>query len=213
MSMTHYMELLMLNAPWNLLIFMALPVVLAETIAITSLLFLTEKQPHPIVGQLNRISGILAGIVFLVIDAYLIVNAVIPLHRDNGWRGWIDLLAVYCFIAAGIPMIGIALLRLNILHRAADSFRKTRIHALYVIAFLVLSHLSMIAGMADPTLGGYIPSETPAGHHAEMHHHPTGTEGTQRYEQPIIRKTDSPPDDRKRKYPKESHAGHHHLNH
>lgn len=213
MSMTHYMELLMLNAPWNLLIFMALPVVLAETIAITSLLFLTAKQPHPIVERLNRISGILAGIVFLAIDAYLIINAVIPLHQDNGWRGWIDLLAVYCFIVAGIPMIGIALLRLNILHQTSDSFRKTRIHALYVIAFLILSHLSMIAGMADPTLGGYNPPEESVGHHTGMHHHSNGTEGSLQYRQSGKGKTEGHPDDRKQGTPKNSYVGHHHLNH
>ena len=38
--MTHYMGLLAVNQPWNLLIFMALPVVLAETLAITELAIL-----------------------------------------------------------------------------------------------------------------------------------------------------------------------------
>lgn len=37
MNMTHYMELLATNQPWNLLIFMAVPIVLAETIAVTEL--------------------------------------------------------------------------------------------------------------------------------------------------------------------------------
>ena len=37
MTMTHYMELLAENQPWNLLLFMAIPIVLAETIAITEL--------------------------------------------------------------------------------------------------------------------------------------------------------------------------------
>lgn len=32
MDMTHYMELLATNQPWHLLIFMAVPVILAETI-------------------------------------------------------------------------------------------------------------------------------------------------------------------------------------
>ena len=45
MSSTHYMDLLMQNSPWNLILFMAIPVVLAETIAITELLIplLSEK--------------------------------------------------------------------------------------------------------------------------------------------------------------------------
>jgi hypothetical protein len=37
MNMTHYMELLAANQPWNLIIFMAIPIVLAETIALHSL--------------------------------------------------------------------------------------------------------------------------------------------------------------------------------
>lgn len=37
MGMTHYMELLAVHQPRNLIIFMAVPVVLAETLAITEL--------------------------------------------------------------------------------------------------------------------------------------------------------------------------------
>jgi hypothetical protein len=33
MNMTHYMELLAVNQPWNLILFMAIPVALAEIIA------------------------------------------------------------------------------------------------------------------------------------------------------------------------------------
>jgi hypothetical protein len=44
MNMTHYMELLASNQPWNLLIFMALPVVLAETVAITELYILYTRK-------------------------------------------------------------------------------------------------------------------------------------------------------------------------
>jgi hypothetical protein len=40
MNMTHYMELLATNQPWNLLIFMAVPIVLAETIAVSELYLL-----------------------------------------------------------------------------------------------------------------------------------------------------------------------------
>ena len=37
MNMTHYMALLADNQPWNLILFMAIPVILAETVAITEL--------------------------------------------------------------------------------------------------------------------------------------------------------------------------------
>ena len=44
MSMTHYMELLATNQPWNLILFMAIPVILAETVAITELFLLLSRQ-------------------------------------------------------------------------------------------------------------------------------------------------------------------------
>jgi hypothetical protein len=44
--MTHYMELLAVNQPWNLILFMAIPVTLAETIAITELAFQLRNIPR-----------------------------------------------------------------------------------------------------------------------------------------------------------------------
>ena len=44
MNMTHYMELLAVNQPWNLIIFMAIPIVLAETLAITELYLLFTRK-------------------------------------------------------------------------------------------------------------------------------------------------------------------------
>ena len=81
MNMTHYMELLASNQPWNLLIFMALPVVLAETVAITELYILYTRKFDTWVRQLNRIAGILVGITFVGIIVYLMFNAVIPITK------------------------------------------------------------------------------------------------------------------------------------
>ena len=41
--MTHYMELLATNQPWHLILFMAVPVILAETVAITELFILLRR--------------------------------------------------------------------------------------------------------------------------------------------------------------------------
>ena len=62
MNMTHYMELLAANQPWNLLIFMAIPVVLAETVAITELYLLYTRQLHGGVRTLNRWAGVVVGL-------------------------------------------------------------------------------------------------------------------------------------------------------
>lgn len=59
MEMTHYMELLASNQPWNLLLFMAIPVILAETVAITELAILFKGNKSGISGTINRIAGII----------------------------------------------------------------------------------------------------------------------------------------------------------
>ncbi|MHB8064636.1 MAG: DUF6803 family protein, partial [Ruminiclostridium sp.] len=43
-TMTHYMELLATAQPWHLLIFMAVPVICAETLAISELIILFTRN-------------------------------------------------------------------------------------------------------------------------------------------------------------------------
>ena len=105
MYSTHYMDLLMQNSPWNLIIFMAIPVILAETIAITDLFLLREPNVHPTLSKVNRLAGILAGLSFIGIIAYFIPNVVIPLASAGEFRTWIDVVAIGTYILAGIPMI------------------------------------------------------------------------------------------------------------
>lgn len=59
MQMTHYMELLASNQPWNLILFMAIPVILAETVAITELVILFRGKKSGFTGVLNHIAGTL----------------------------------------------------------------------------------------------------------------------------------------------------------
>ena len=65
MQMTHYMELLATNQPWNLIMFMAIPVVLAETVAITELYILFTRNTRTWVRTLNKWAGIVVGVYFL----------------------------------------------------------------------------------------------------------------------------------------------------
>lgn len=152
MSMTHYMELLMENSPYNLLMFMALPVILAETVAITELVLLFAKKPWRGVRRINKYASVLVGIVFLLIIAWLIPNIIYPLSVQGQWRGFIDVLAVICFALGGIPMILLAMLRLGWIFRYYSARATTGIQIALVSLFLVLSHVAMIAGMADPNL-------------------------------------------------------------
>lgn len=163
-TMTHYMGLLAANQPWNLLVFMAIPVILAETLAVSELAVLFRQGDVPRwVHLLNRWAGLLAGPWFFGITVYLIKNAVVPLTNGDAWHGPADLIAVGAYLAGVIPLVGITLIELGILGRGTARTRM-RLHAIFVGVFLVAAHIAMIFGMLDPTLLGWTPSDTmPAG--------------------------------------------------
>ena len=86
MPMTHYMELLATNQPWHLILFMAVPVILAETVAITELFILLRRlRAGPLVA-INRAASIAGGLYFTGVFVYLMANA--PRRRSpaRGWR-------------------------------------------------------------------------------------------------------------------------------
>ena len=173
MSMTHYMELLAVNQPWNLLIFMAGPVVLAETLAISELFLLLGGGPRWL-RPVNRAAGILAGLYFTLIVLYLVPAAVVPLTLSDGWRGPLDVVAVGAYLLGGVPLAVVALLDLGLLGRGWDAARRLRLHVAMVAAFLVVAHVAMVFGMLDPALAWTDPAAPVVGHdHADGHggHH------------------------------------------
>lgn len=155
MNMTHYMELLAENQPWNLLIFMAIPVVLAETLAITELVLLYTRRFDGAVATLNRFAGITVGLYFIGVIFYLMKNAVIPITNAGEWRTFIDVLAVSTYLLGGLPLIWIALQELGVVNRRLDQEKKLKIHATCIAIFLVFGHVAMVAGMTDPGVFGY----------------------------------------------------------
>jgi hypothetical protein len=154
MSMTHYMELLATNQPWNLILFMAIPVVLAETVAITELYVLFTRRVDGTARRINRYAGIVVGVYFIGVIAYLVPNAVVPITRAGEWRTAIDVVAVSSYLLAGIPLILIALQDLNLTGRSMPAARRLAYHAGYVAGFLVLAHVAMVFGMLDPSILG-----------------------------------------------------------
>lgn len=155
MSMTHYMGLLAVNQPWNLILFMAVPVILAETLAITELAILFGSRARW-VHTLSRWAGVVVGPVMLAILVHLLRYAAVPLTGSGGWRGVADVVAVLSYLAGAVPMVGITLVHLGILGRDPHSARK--LHTIFVGAFLVVAHVAMIFGMLDPTVTGWSPS-------------------------------------------------------
>lgn len=152
--MTHYMELLQANQPWNLILFMAIPVILVETLAITEFFILLSKRTEGPLRLLNRIAGLLAGPYFAVVFLYLLVTAVIPLTSTGEWRGAFDVIAVGFYLAGVIPFGLITLFELGLVGRNLSPERKIRLHAIFVSAFLIVAHVAMIFGMLDPSLLG-----------------------------------------------------------
>ncbi len=155
MNMTHYMELLAVNQPWNLIIFMAIPIVLAETLAITELYILFTRRFDGFVYRLNRFAGTTVGLYFIGVIAYLMTTAVLPITKNNEWRTAIDVIAVASYLIGGLPLIWIALQEFGLVNKALDQMGKLKIHAICVALFLVFGHIAMIAGMLDPSLLGY----------------------------------------------------------
>ena len=152
MNMTHYMELLATAQPWHLLIFMAVPIVLAETIAVTELYILYTRHYDGPVRALNRACSVVVGLYFSGVFIYLMINAVIPITTAGAWRGFADVIAVGFYLLGIVPLMGLTLVDLNIIGRGRDARGKMAIHAGFVALFLIVGHIAMIFGMLDPAL-------------------------------------------------------------
>ncbi len=152
MNMTHYMQLLADNQPWNLLLFMAVPVILAETVAVTELYILFHRATGGTLVTINRTASILGGFYFVGVFLYLFINAVVPLTTGAQWRGPADMIAVGFYLTGVVPLLSMALIDLRVIGKAWSHERRLWWHAGCVALFLVVAHVAMIFGMLDPTV-------------------------------------------------------------
>ena len=113
MVMTNYMDLLAANQPWNLILFMVIPVVLAESLVATE--FYTTYYGGRAAGwkAWNHRLGIAAGVYFSLVVLYLLVNVIPGIH----WKGWADQLAIVAYLLGIFPLGAIALMELGITDR------------------------------------------------------------------------------------------------
>jgi hypothetical protein len=163
------MELLATNQPWNLLIFMAVPIILAETIAITELYLLFTRNSHTWVKMLSRISGGIAGVYFFGVTLYLLNAVVFPLTVSGEWRGIADIVAVSFYLFGVVPLGAITLLELGLIGAHYDEQKKMKWHALWVGVFLIVAHVAMIFGMLNPSILGYqAPDDKQSSHEMQM---------------------------------------------
>ena len=153
MLMTQYMSLLMANSPYNLIFFMVVPMVIAETIAITEIVVLFSSKPLLKVHSLNSICTFISGIVMLVLGFLFIKELVLPANEQNLWKGWIDYASALLFMVAVVPLVLMSLLQINLIFRKANKRTKMAVKIVLLSIYLVTSHAAMVFGMLDPALG------------------------------------------------------------
>jgi hypothetical protein len=152
MNVTHYMSLLMNNQPWNLIIFMAIPVICAETLTITEFFIIFYKIKSGGIRTLNKIIGIFDGFYFTGVFIYLFFNVAIPLTMNGGWHTWVDVVAVGFYLIGFIFLLPVALLELGIIFKNKTEEEKMKIHFMLIGSFLVVNHVAMIFGMVNPQI-------------------------------------------------------------
>ena len=75
MMMTHYMELLSLDQPWNLIFYMVIPVGLAELLVATEFFTMYNiDDKNSAVRKVNRLIGIVLGFYFTALVIYFMIN-------------------------------------------------------------------------------------------------------------------------------------------
>lgn len=154
MNMTHYMSLLADNQPWNLIIYMAIPVIFAETITVTEFIILFNKSLHGSLRKFNRVCSILAGLYFTGIFLYLFPTAFIPLTVNGEWHTWVDVVAVSFYLSGVFFLLPLALLDLGLIGRKRSEEDRMKLHFKLVSGFLVVAHIAMIFGMVNPEIIG-----------------------------------------------------------
>ena len=154
MNMTHYMELLAVNQPWNLILYMVIPVVLAEAMVATEFYTVFYRGEKGGAWRTwNKWIGIVLGFYFLGIFLSMMAFTVPTIT----WRGPADVLAVGAYLSGVIPLFGIALLELGVIGKGRSEDEKMKLHFVLLTIFLVVAHVAMIFGMVDPTLMGWNP--------------------------------------------------------
>ena len=153
MVMTHYMELLSLNQPYNLILYMVIPMGLAELLVAMEFFTMYHMDSGKNTGfkAVSKFVGIVLGVYFTALVIYFLAK----IYPTIKWRGYADIIAIYSYLIGVIPLLGIALLELNLIYKNASEKAKLKLHFCLLIFFLIVGHVAMIFGMVDPTITGY----------------------------------------------------------
>ena len=151
--MTHYMELLSLDQPYNLILYMVIPMGLAELLVAMEFftMYHMDSGKNASFKAVSKFVGIVLGVYFTALVIYFLAK----IYPTIKWRGYADIIAIYSYLIGVIPLLGIALLELNLIYKNASEKAKLKLHFCLLIFFLIVGHVAMIFGMVDPTITGY----------------------------------------------------------
>ena len=160
------MELLSLNQPYNLILYMVIPVGLTELLVAMEFLTMYHMDSGKNAGfkAVSKFAGIVLGVYFTALVIYFMAK----IYPSIKWRGYADVIAVYSYLIGVIPLLGIALLELNLIYKNASEKAKLKLHFCLLIFFLIVGHVAMIFGMVDPTITGYKAENGEMGMHMNM---------------------------------------------
>ena len=164
--MTHYMELLSLDQPYNLILYMVIPMGLAELLVAMEFFTMYHMDSGKNAGfkAVSKFVGIVLGVYFTALVIYFMAK----IYPSIKWRGYADVIAVYSYLISVIPLLGIALLELNLIYKNASEKAKLKLHFCLLIFALIVAHVAMIFGMVDPTITGYKAENGEMGMHMNM---------------------------------------------
>jgi hypothetical protein len=149
MNMTHYMELLATNQPWNLLRFMAVPVIFAETLVAIEFLIVYYRKTSGALKSTSRVLSVLAAIYFTFVVFLPLLFTAIPGMK---WRTPVDFIAVWAYLLGVVPFVVLALIDLGLIGKQKTADEKMKLHFIWLTVFLVVAHVAMIFGMINPQI-------------------------------------------------------------
>ena len=172
MVMSTYMDLLGLHAPWFLILFMVIPMTLAELILAAEIFSLLKGPSSKSSWKaFNKVASLALSLVFIFLFLYLVLYFVPSISL----KGPLDSLSIYSYLLAILPAIYLLAMECGFIGKHWDEERQVIRHAVTVFVFVALTHLAMVFGMLDPQLGGYVPPQDSINMHMNMDHSNMGT--------------------------------------
>jgi hypothetical protein len=148
-NMTHYMELLATNQPWNLLRFMVVPVVFAETLVAIEFLIVYYRKTSGALKTTSKVLSVLAAVYFTFVVFLPLLFTAIPGMK---WRTPVDFIAVWSYLLGVIPFVAMALIDMDLIGKNKTAEEKMKLHFVWLTVFLIVAHVAMIFGMINPQI-------------------------------------------------------------